>query len=56
MLVEGKEWAADAAAPIPLAAGARVRVLSVNQASGRLEVGGDFTTIGGLGQRRLASF
>lgn len=33
-----------------------VRVLSVNHASGRLEVGGDFTTVGGLDQRRLASF
>jgi hypothetical protein len=33
-----------------------VRVLSVNQAVGRLEVGGDFTTVGGLDQRRFASF
>jgi hypothetical protein len=33
-----------------------VRVLSVNHASGRLEVGGDFTTVGGLDLRRFASF
>jgi outer membrane protein assembly factor BamB len=33
-----------------------VRVLSVNRASGRLEAGGDFTTVGGLDQRRFASF
>ncbi len=33
-----------------------VRALSLNPTSGRLEVGGDFTTIGGLDQRRLASF
>jgi hypothetical protein len=33
-----------------------VRVLSVNRAAGRLEVGGDFTTVGGLDFRRFASF
>jgi hypothetical protein len=33
-----------------------VRVLSVNRASGRLEVGGDFTSLGGLEFRRFASF
>jgi hypothetical protein len=33
-----------------------VRVLSVNHSSGRLEVGGDFTTVGGLDLRRFASF
>ena len=33
-----------------------VRVLSVNHASARLEVGGDFTRVGGLDRRRLASF
>jgi hypothetical protein len=33
-----------------------VRVLSVNRTSGRLEVGGDFTTVGGLDLRRFASF
>jgi hypothetical protein len=33
-----------------------VRVLSVNAAAGRLEVGGDFTTVGGVEQRRFASF
>jgi hypothetical protein len=33
-----------------------VRVLSVNRTTGRLEAGGDFTTVGGLAQRRFASF
>ncbi|MEV6849038.1 hypothetical protein [Actinoplanes sp. NPDC051411] len=33
-----------------------VRVLSVNHTSGRLEVGGDFTMVGGLDLRRFASF
>lgn len=33
-----------------------VRVLSVNRSSGRLEAGGDFTTVGGRDLRRLASF
>jgi hypothetical protein len=33
-----------------------VRVLSTNYSSGRLEVGGDFTTVGGLDLRRFASF
>ncbi|HEY0532460.1 MAG TPA: hypothetical protein VGD29_12780 [Actinoplanes sp.] len=33
-----------------------VRVLSVNHESGRLEVGGDFTSVGGLDLRRFASF
>jgi len=33
-----------------------VRVLSVNHSSHRLEVGGDFTSVGGLDLRRFASF
>jgi beta-propeller uncharacterized protein DUF5122 len=33
-----------------------VRVLSVNRATGALEAGGDFTTIGGRDRRRFAAF
>jgi hypothetical protein len=33
-----------------------VRVLSINQATGTLDAGGDFTTIDGLDRRRLAIF